>query len=68
VRGRAQHKDPDAAGNWPEEASKKVKAGGRLYHLADDPAENTNLADKQPEKLAELSKALDAIIANGRSR
>lgn len=68
VRARAQHKEPDASGNVPDGKSKKGKAGARLYHRAEDPAENTNLADKQPEKLAELSKALDAIIDNGRSR
>jgi len=31
-----------------------------LYHLIDDPKEEVNLAEKNPEKVVKLSKALDA--------
>jgi len=67
LRGRVQHKDPDAAGNWPAAGGKKPP-GARLYNLSEDPAETRNLAPREPEKLAEMSQELDAIIAAGRSR
>ena len=34
----------------------------QLFNLAEDPAEMTNLAQKNPEKLAELRKAFDAWL------
>ncbi|MCH7224908.1 sulfatase [Haloferula sp. A504] len=37
------------------------KKSPELYHLADDPGERTNLADKHPEKLAELQAKLEAF-------
>jgi arylsulfatase A-like enzyme len=37
------------------------KKSPELYNLADDPGEHTNLADKDPKKLAELQAKLDAM-------
>lgn len=37
-----------------------VKGGPELYDLSNDPDEKDNLAAKQPEKVAELTKRLDA--------
>ncbi|MEX1049759.1 MAG: arylsulfatase [Akkermansiaceae bacterium] len=60
------------AGDWKfipphkGQANFKVMRSGnspqpQLYNLAEDPAENTNLAAKNPEKLKELSHLLDQI-------
>ena len=50
-------------GHWklivPHEANIKG-AKPELYDLAKDPTEKTNLAEKQPEKVTELTKKLDA--------
>jgi arylsulfatase A-like enzyme len=48
----------------------KRKAADRpeLYNLADDLAEKNDLADKNPEKVKELSALLDQIRAKARSR
>jgi arylsulfatase A-like enzyme len=40
----------------------------QLYDLAADPGERTNLADKYPEKVAELEAVLAKIRERGRSR
>ncbi|BDS08902.1 sulfatase [Oceaniferula spumae] len=34
----------------------------QLFNLADDPGEQTNLADKHPEKLKELGEKMDALL------
>ena len=39
----------------------------RLYNLADDPAETTDVAAKHPEKVAELCRLLDRYRTSGRS-
>ena len=39
----------------------------QLYHLAEDLGETRNLANKHPEKLAEMIELLENLIANGRS-
>jgi arylsulfatase A-like enzyme len=52
-------------------AAKKGSAQGpqeSLYNLADDPAEQTNLAAANPEQLARMRTLLDKLIADGRSR
>lgn len=36
----------------------------QLYHLKDDLGESKNLADSQPEKVAELKKLLDKLLQN----
>lgn len=64
MRGRAQHKDPDAGANWPKNLKKKGRLADRLFDLTKDPSESEDLAASKPEKLAEL----DDIIAAGRSR
>jgi arylsulfatase A-like enzyme len=50
----------------------KMKAGApavvQLYNLADDPSETTNLAARQPERVAEMAAVLQRIRAAGRSR
>ena len=43
-------------------------AAGRLFNLTDDVGESDNLADKNPEKVKELSDLLRRIRENGRSR
>lgn len=35
-----------------------------LYHLKDDPAETTNLAEKEPDRVQEMRTRLDALLAN----
>ena len=37
-----------------------VKGDDELYHITADPFEKTNLADEHPEKVAELTRELDA--------
>lgn len=32
-----------------------------LYNLAEDPSESVNLADKHPEKVAELQRRIEAL-------
>jgi arylsulfatase A-like enzyme len=58
--------------NFGRAAAKKNKAarkeGGptapvELFHISDDPNEKTNLADKNPEKVAELRARYDALAA-----
>jgi arylsulfatase A-like enzyme len=49
--------DPD--GNPPKK--KNAKASTELFNLKDDPYEQTNLADKQPDKLKELQARLAAF-------
>ena len=39
----------------------------QLYDLAADPAEKTNVQDKHPEVVAELTKLLEKQVADGRS-
>ncbi len=39
------------------------RSGEELYNLADDPTEQFNLADSQPEKVAELSRLLDRWLS-----
>jgi arylsulfatase A len=64
-------------GNWKlvrhksAAAAKKAKAGGpgdKLYDLATDPGEKTNVAARHPEELQRLQALLDKIIADGRTR
>ena len=40
----------------------------QLYNLIEDPAETTNVADDNPDVVAELSKLLDQYRTTGRSR
>lgn len=40
----------------------------QLYNLRADPAETMNLAAQHPDKVKELSSAMQAIVARGRSR
>lgn len=42
------------------QAKKGPAAPVVLYHLIDDPAEKTNLADRQPEQVAKMRRALEA--------
>jgi arylsulfatase A-like enzyme len=54
--------DPDQpARKKAVQAAGKGRGSIELFNLRDDPYEKTNLADRQPEKLAELRKALDAF-------
>jgi arylsulfatase A-like enzyme len=39
-----------------------------LYNLADDPFEVTNLAEKMPERVAEMENYLMGLIEKGRTR
>jgi hypothetical protein len=40
----------------------------QLYDLSVDPGERTNLAERRPEKVAELQALLDRVRKAGRSR
>ncbi|AKQ47670.1 N-acetylgalactosamine-6-sulfatase [Rufibacter radiotolerans] len=63
---------PSETGNWKERMSSAVRKGDykliqfyatprvELFNLKADPSEKTNLAEKMPEKVAELQKLLDA--------
>ena len=63
-------------GSWkfiPENPNvgKKGKSGGptaQLYNLADDLGETTNIADKHPAKVAELTALLEQVKTKDRSR
>jgi arylsulfatase A-like enzyme len=53
----------------PKKGKKPAPAGpGELYHLADDLAEERNLAAKHPEKVKELAELLKKVRDEGRSR
>lgn len=62
------------AGDWKlihgkTSAAKKKKASAempeyQLYHLKEDLGETKNLAESQPEKVAELKKLLDKLLEN----
>ena len=39
----------------------------QLYNLADDPSEQNNRADKEPERLAAMTKVLHQTVSSGRS-
>ena len=47
-------------GDWKLHTLKQQQ---ELFNLAEDPSEQTNLADKQPEMVKTLSSAFDAWIA-----
>jgi arylsulfatase A-like enzyme len=46
----------------------KTAAPAQLYNLADDPAETTNLAARDPERVREMAAQLQQIRDRGRSR
>ena len=50
------------AGSWKLQTAERPKKTW-LYNLAEDPDERTNLADKMPDKAAELGAELAAIDA-----
>lgn len=41
---------------------------GQLYHLRDDPGERTNLYQKHPERVAELTREMERIILSKQTR
>jgi arylsulfatase A-like enzyme len=50
------------------EKSRGKPAVVKLYHLADDIAETTDLARKHPKFVEQLTKGLQAVVDRGRSR
>ena len=52
-------------GDWKLQVSERPKKSW-LYNLAEDPTEKNNLADSQPEKLAQLKALLDEHKASAR--
>lgn len=50
--------DPD--GGFEPKKGKQAKPLIELFHLANDPSEKTNLADREPDRVRELSARLDA--------
>lgn len=57
---RSGHYKVLLAGDWKLQVSARP-AKSWLYNLKDDPTEKTNLAESNPEKLAELKALLDQI-------
>jgi arylsulfatase A len=59
------------SGGWsyPREGGKEIKGFPpvQLYDLEKDIAEKTNLQDKYPEKVKELTALLQSYVDNGRS-
>jgi arylsulfatase A len=47
--------------------SKKHTEEVELYDLDNDPSEETNLAEKHPEKVKDLTTKINVIIASGRT-
>jgi hypothetical protein len=41
---------------------------GQLYNLDDDPAEQNNLHDQMPEKVAELTREFESVATANASR
>lgn len=59
----------DGGGGWSGlSAEPKITSRVQLYNLADDLGEKQNLADEQPDRVAELQSLLDSLVDNGRSR
>jgi len=59
------------SGGWTAPQRYTPKPGepaGQLYNMRTDPRETTNLYDKHPEIVKDLTQRLDAIRRNGRSR
>jgi arylsulfatase A-like enzyme len=46
------------SGDWKLIESQRKADSAELYNLADDPAERTNLAEREPKKIEELRKVL----------
>jgi arylsulfatase A-like enzyme len=40
-----------------------LQKGAQLYNLKEDPSEKTNLAARYPEKVKQMAKNLDEILA-----
>ena len=59
------------SGGWsaPKPGSKEEKGlpEFQLYDLAADPGERTNLVAGQPERVAAMKAALEAVVERGRS-
>ncbi len=58
---------PPAAGK-PTAAKRGPQVGHALYDLAKDPAEATNVAGQHPEVVEKLSRQLDQLRGQGKSR
>ena len=61
----------DQPGSGGFSKSPKLQAGdppGQLYNLRDDPAERNNLFQKQPERVAELTRLMKQIVNAPASR
>jgi len=58
------------AGNWKLLRTRKPNGGRQdlLYHLPDDPAEQTDVAERHPEVARRLGQQLDTLLEAGRSR
>ncbi len=59
------------SGGWSDPKEPAAKKQGlpplQLFHLGDDPAETTNVADEHPERVSDLLLLLDSIVEAGRS-
>lgn len=58
------------SGGWSSPRPGKAKPGspaGQLFNLADDPAEQKNLFETNPDKVAELTELMQKYIDDGRS-
>jgi arylsulfatase A-like enzyme len=57
------------SGPWKLVAQPDAKTGAavQLYHLGDDLGEQRNLAADHPQRVAELTRLFDQLIADGRS-
>ena len=59
------------SGGWSKPREKEAKTNGlpplQLFHLGDDPGEQTNLSEKHPEKVLALIRLLQKQVDSGRS-
>lgn len=53
---------------WQDQNVKFPGAPFELYNLADDPLEQSDLAEKMPERVAEMKSSLMDLVDKGRTR
>ena len=64
--GHGEHRFAITSGDW-KLVLPEGKLGMELYDLSKDQAETNNIAEAHPDKVAELKKQINLIIARGRT-